>query len=187
VVGSPVDGNLGAGTATYQGEIRVNAATAVGPADGLAGNQQRLLRLQAADANNPVVQITSFGANPLFRMMHAAPRFREGKLAAGPTAPLNGESFGALQWFGWNGAAYAAGAAIAAVAGENWGAANNGMAVRFSTTANGATGVGLRLTIGPLGGVYIGAPAGGTGGDMGPGTLNVQGPLYVNGVAVTVP
>jgi hypothetical protein len=34
------------------------------------------------------------------------------------------------------------------------------------------------------GGVVIGNP---TGGDKGPGTLNVQGPLYVNGTAVTVP
>lgn len=48
---------------------------------------------------------------------------------------------------------------------------------------NAGGGTNLLSVLGD-GGVVIGAP---TGGNKGPGTLNIQGTLYVNGVAVTVP
>ena len=47
-----------------------------------------------------------------------------------------------------------------------------------------AAGTSNYLVVYGDGGVVIGNP---TGGDKGPGTLNIQGTLYVNGVAVTVP
>jgi len=64
----------------------------------------------------------------------------------------------------------------------------NGMDAEFWYTPNGSTALtlGMALSKGGLGGVTIGNPAGGAGGDVGPGTLNAQGGVYVAGRPVMV-
>jgi hypothetical protein len=78
-------------------------------------------------------------------------------------------------YVGW-GAALFSGAAL-----TDFGiAAGSGGTLRFS--ANGGTNT--HMTIYGDGSIIVGSP---TGGAKGPGTINVSGALYVNGVAVTVP
>jgi hypothetical protein len=172
---------IGGGTLTGPLIVNLNTAPAQAPMAGtnlqLSGTDGAVTRLEVDAYNNGV-----FGAsaNITLRAAHGT--------AATPTSLLNGDIIGGVVWRGYNTTipGYSAGnrATFFAFASENWGAApaGEGTQLQFATTATGSTTLTTRLTIAQ--GLIVGAPSGGTGGNMGQGTLNAQG-LFVNGVAVT--
>jgi hypothetical protein len=137
---------------------------------GVAGNSSNILLRTARGTNSPT---------PAFSPM------------------LQGDLLGGIVVRAYGAAGYSAAnrATLIWSASENWGTGSTGVSgtgegvqMSLSTTALGTTTLTARLQIGPLGGIVIGNPAGGTNGDMGAGTINIStGGLYVNGVAVTVP
>jgi hypothetical protein len=155
----------------------------------ISGLDNAVARLEL-DAYNGGVAGNS--PNILLRTAHGS--------AGTPTSMLQGDILGGIvvRAYGASGYSAANRATMIWSAAENWGSGSTGVSgtgegvqMSISTTALGTTTMGARIQIGPLGGIVIGAPAGGTGpmvGDMGPGTINIAtGGLYVNGVAVTVP
>ena len=99
-------------------------------------------------------------------------------------AVLNAEPIGVLAFSPYDGVSDAVTAGMSAITTEDQvHNTNHGTSLAFFTTpnANGSSPsrvTGLSISPGGLGGVTIGAPS---GGDMGAGTLNVQGSIYVNG------
>jgi hypothetical protein len=181
VVGSPPDGSLGVGTINVSGQLQVNANAATPPAPPASG----LLRVVGANASAPRINLDAFGSNLSLSFSRAQ------NTAASPTAVVNtggSNNLGQLLWYGYTGSAYSTGyvAGLAVTAYDNFSASTQGTSMFLSTVASGGVGpAAVRLTIGGLGGVFVGAPSGGTGGDMGPGTLNAATGLYINGVAVS--
>jgi Chaperone of endosialidase len=104
------------------------------------------------------VNVTTYSANPF------GPNI-VGKKARGtqgaPNAVLNNDALLGLvaNGYGATGFASADSALISMRATEDWTDTAQGSAINFSTTANGTTGSGLRMTIGPTGNVGIGTAA----------------------------
>ncbi len=104
------------------------------------------------------VNVTTYSPNPF------GPNI-VGKKARGtqgtPTAVQNNDALLSLvaNGYGTTGFASADSALISMRATEDWTDTAQGSAINFSTTANGTTGSGLRMTIGPTGNVGIGTSA----------------------------
>jgi hypothetical protein len=96
-----------------------------------------------------------------------------------PNLPGNGNQLGAIEILGWSGTGFGGGAQIQAVTAQAWSTANNGTTLQFMVCPNNSNTRVRAMWIGNAGGLLIGSP---NGGDMGPGTLNVQADIYVNGV-----
>ena len=100
-----------------------------------------------------------------------------------PTPPQNGDILGAFSFRGYDGSAFTGSKGFIAVhAGENWSGTGTGTEIRFSTTPNGSTALGTRVTI--IQGMQVGSP---TGGDKGAGTINVATNIFRNNTAYTNP
>ena len=117
---------------------------------------------------------------------------RQARGTAGfPTAVQNNDILGIVAVFGYGATGYSSGGRgqVRFSTIENWTDTAQGTAVQFLTTAAGTTALLARaqvnrgLMVLDAGGA---APLGGTAGDMGPGTINVAGGLYVNGVNIGV-
>jgi hypothetical protein len=104
-----------------------------------------------------------------------------GGASGSPAAVGTATQLSFYEFQGYNGTAYASGATIQAVTAQAWTASAQGTQLEILTCATGANALIRRMWIGPSGGIVIGNPA---GGDMGPGTINVAGNLYINGAAV---
>jgi hypothetical protein len=108
---------------------------------------------------------------------------------AGLLATALNNNLGQVQFYGHDGTAFATqpSAFVRADAADNFSATAQGATMSLGTVAANGIALAVRLTIGALGGISIGAAP--TGGDMGAGTLNVSGtgtagaPAYLlNGV-----
>jgi hypothetical protein len=167
---------------TLTGPLIINQTSQALPAVNLPGGAGSQVVAIAGAVTRSVLD--AYGAN-LALVMRRAQGTPTGLL---PTA--NNNNLGQVQFYGHDGTAFSLNpsAWVRADAADNFTTLVQGATLTLGTTVAGAAGTPIaRLTIGPLGGIVIGTPAGGTGpmtGDMGPGTINIQtGGLYVNGVA----
>jgi hypothetical protein len=161
------------------GSIRVNWNSAALPAEW--GSANVLVHLIGADNSPARIEIDGFGGGV---GQTGQIQFRRAAgIAAAPEPVGAGLNLGVIQWWGCTAPYLETGASIHVMAAETWSAVGQGTTMELRTKALGGVGPQTlaRLTIGPLGGIVIGTPPGGTNGDMGPGTINCQA-LYVNGV-----
>jgi hypothetical protein len=183
---------LTGGTMTGALVVNLNAAAAQAPQAGTA--------MQISGLDNAVarLEIDAYNGGVAGNSPSVLLRTARGTNAPTPafSPMLQGDFLGGIAVRGYGASGYSASnrATINWLASENWGSGSTGVSgtgegiqMSISTTALGTTTLTARIQVGPLGGIVIGTPAGGTGpmtGDMGPGTINIStGGLYVNGVA----
>ncbi len=99
-----------------------------------------------------------------------------------------GKVVGAVSGNAWNGKGDTTDAGLLFRTTEDQTPTANGMGAELWYTPTGSTAFleGMALNRGGLGGVTIGKPQGGSAGDAGAGTLNVQKAIYLDGEPVVV-
>jgi hypothetical protein len=154
--------------------INYNAGTIAG---SLPSNTR--LWLAPADSAGAKAVIDGYGDNPaiLFRLSLGT--------GASPTAITTGLQMGIFGSRGWDGTAWSGnttGFALATT--ENWNNTSHGSKIQLFVTKNGTVSLVEAVDIDNDGGVKVQTSAGAdpTGGSKGPGTINVAGGYYVNGV-----
>jgi hypothetical protein len=195
VTGTPASGNVLTATAA-------NAAHWAAPAGGggaslpLAGTNANiqpaatgsLIHIASTDGVNTSEQIDSSGGG-----VPALELRKMGGSMASPSLPATNTQLGFLRVQGYVGAGtgdggtpFGAGFEIQVLTTSTaaWTSSGYGTVVQFLTTADSESTKSRKMYIGSKGGLVVGNAI---GGDMGPGTINVAGALYVNGTAVTVP
>lgn len=187
---SPINGNMWATSLGLY--VQINGAT-IGPLASTSSAVSQEINLNSAPLQSPQTgTILQMGnANGVmaraeldaFANVGVYSCVRADGTAASPTAVQANDELCSLNGWGYNGTAFAGGAARMSIfAAQNWSVGAQGSYIRFSTTANGSTTLTDRLNIENDGGVWIGNP---TGGSEGVGTLNLAGALYNNGTAPT--
>lgn len=108
--------------------------------------------------------------------------WRQNGTTASPTAILNADELGGLQFLGWNGTAFAplsANTEINAIATENWDGTHNGSAILIQATPNGSiVGQGEACFVNGMTAINVpgSCPQG-----LGQGTVNAKAGLFDNG------
>lgn len=150
--------------------INQSAGTLPAPAAGV------VLTGAAADNNPARITLTSFsaGSNLMLRRSTAPSTL--------PTNTLNGQVVGSVIFSGYDGTNYSpiTGTRISGVTSQDTSNANQGSNIQLWTTPQNSNAGVLNATLAQ--GLMLGAPTGGTNGDMGSGSLNVAAGLYVNGL-----
>lgn len=126
-----VDGNVGIGTTSPDSRLNI-----IGEG---AGATSRIRAVRYGSSGSATLQL-----------------FRSNGTLASPTALINGDTAGNLQYGGYNGSSLEPGGAINAVATENWSGTAQGTKIEFKTTDNTTTTRDLRMTIDQNGNVGIG-------------------------------
>lgn len=126
----------------------------------------------------PGLQLDAFANNSSLGLRRA-----NGTPAA-PTAIANGDRLAQLAVNGYTGSGYSGNVGlIDFVATQAWTATGNGIALEFRTTPNGAVGNAINMVLGGGGQGGLTLPSTVTGGDVGPGTINISGGYYLGGAA----
>ena len=136
-----------------------------------------LLQLANADGTSTQAQIDSSGGGVSTLELRNI-----GATMATPSVPATNTQLGFFRALGWTGTALGGGFEIQVVTSPTtaWTTASNGTVVQFNTCADGEATRSRKGFIGNLGGWVFGNA---TNGDMGLGTMNIAGGLFVNGVS----
>jgi phage baseplate assembly protein V len=169
---------------TLSGALTVNLNTVAPPAP-LAGTA---LQLAGSDGAIARMQIDGFSGTTT-SSSNITLRSARGGLGTALASTVSGDALGGIAFRGYGtpppGTGYSTGnrATMNVQALETFSDTQQGTAILLNTTAIGGTQLTLRLTIAQ--GLVIGAPS--SGGDCGPGTINLQAAPFVNGVQMTYP
>jgi hypothetical protein len=135
--------------------------------------------LAGLDAAQPAALLDGYGGPPPVMVLR-----RSLGTAAAPTAVSSGANLAIVAVQGRGATSYFTGAQIVTASLEAWTDTAQGSRLVFQTAPLGGTGAQTRGWFAQGAVVADGTgnpPTGGTGGDMGPGTINVASGYYVNG------
>jgi Major tropism determinant N-terminal domain len=163
-------GDVMIGNNTPTAPLTITTQTATLPAP-LSGTQAHFIGTNAA---NPIIQWNAYSHNGAFAFFRA-----DGSLGT-EAALASGEFLGTIDWFGYNGTAYASvpSALIGVQAVGAWTTSNNGTVIQFATTPQSSTTRALALSI------YAGVVIGTGTTDPGAGNLSVGGTAQVGSYTV---
>jgi hypothetical protein len=166
---------LASATNTFTKSQLINLNTVAAP--GLQTGD--LFQITGPDTTQTGMEINTFGAIPVYNLI------RYDGTNGSRTAVISGDMLGSYQFLAYDGSGIGTGGYIAARATQNWTGGAHGTKTCIGSTPTGSISAADSLCQQPSGGITIGSPSGGTGGDMGAGTINVATNIYKNGVATS--